>query len=200
MKISAVLFDIGGVLIELNGLPSIAKLLDSDQSLDDIYKYWMAAPSVIGHETGKLNTDEFAEAVVKDLKLSISPEAFMENFATWIVGTFPDTFDLLDAIDNAITVAALSNTSDAHWQEVEKTGLADQIAHLFLSHEIGHLKPSPQAFQTVVDGLSIPASEIIFFDDVLENVEAAKRFGMIAHQALNPAQARATLVDYGIAK
>ncbi|MFW5439968.1 MAG: HAD family hydrolase [Methylophilaceae bacterium] len=198
MKISAVLFDIGGVLIELNGLPSIAKLLDSEQSLDDIYQYWMAAPSVIGHETGKLSTDEFAKEVVKDLKLTITPEAFMENFATWIVGTFPGTFALLDAIPDTIKVAALSNTSGAHWKEVEATGLTDKIEHLFLSHEIGHLKPSAPAFQAAVDGLGIQAAEIIFFDDVIENVNAANAFGLKAHQALNPAQAKQTLMQYGL--
>jgi len=198
MKISAVLFDIGGVLIELNGLPSIAKLLDSDQSLEDIYKYWMSAPSVIGHETGQLNTDEFAQAVVKDLKLSITPDAFMENFATWIVGTFPDSVDVINAIPSHIKVAALSNTSDAHWKEVEATGLTDVIEHLFLSHQIGHLKPSAPAFQAAVDGLGLPASEIIFFDDVIENVDAANAFGLLAHQALNPTQARAILTDYGV--
>lgn len=200
MTISAVLFDIGGVLIELNGLPSIAKLLDSDQSLEDIYKYWMAAPSVIGHETGKLDTDAFAKAVVKDLKLSISPDAFMENFRTWIVGTFPDTFSLLDAIPNTVKVAALSNTSGAHWKEVEATGLTNKIEHLFLSHEIGHLKPSPPAFQAAVDGLGMPAKEIIFFDDVQENVNAANAFGLQAFQALNPSEAKTILIEQGVIK
>lgn len=196
MKISAVLFDVGGVLIELNGLPSIAKLLDSNQSLEDIYQYWMAAPSVIGHETGKLTTDEFKQAVVKDLKLTISPDAFMKNFSSWIVGTFPDTFELLDAIPDTLKVAALSNTSDAHWKEVEATGLANRIEHLFLSHEIGHLKPSPPAFQAAVDGLGLPAEEIIFFDDVIENVTAGNAFGLKAHQVLNPSQAKEVLTAY----
>lgn len=198
MKISAILFDIGGVLIELNGLPSIAKLLDSNQSYDDIYQRWMSAPSVIGHETGKLNTDEFAQAVVKDLDIDITPQAFMENFATWIVGVFPDTFALLADIPNDISVGALSNTSDAHWREVEATGLPDRIEHLFLSHHIGHLKPSTPAFQAAVDGLDVPANEILFFDDVAENVNAAQAFGLIAHQVESPSQARAVLKDYGI--
>lgn len=198
MAISAVLFDVGGVLIELNGLPSIAKLLESDQSLDDIYKYWMAAPSVIGHETGQISSEEFSIEVVKDLNLDISPSAFMENFATWIVGTFPDTFTLLDSIPNHIKVAALSNTSPAHWVEVEKTGLSDKIEHLFLSHEIGHLKPHPPSFQAAVDGLQLPAEEIIFFDDNMQNVQAANAFGLKAHQALNPTHAKQVLSEYGV--
>ena len=198
MAISAVLFDVGGVLIELNGLPSIAKLLDSDQSLDDIYKYWMSAPSVIGHETGQITSEEFSLEVVKDLNLDMSPAAFMENFATWIVGTFPDTFTLLDDIPQHIKVAALSNTSPAHWVEVEKTGLTDKIEHLFLSHEIGHLKPHYPSFQAAVDGLNLPAEEIIFFDDNMQNVHAANEFGLKAHQALNPQHARLVLNEYGL--
>lgn len=198
MTISAILFDIGGVLIELDGLPSLAKLLDSQQSHDEIYKNWMASPSVIGHETGKLSTDEFAVQVVKDLNIDLSPDAFMENFSTWIVGTFPNTFDLLDAIPSTLTVAALSNTSAAHWVHVEATGLTNKLDHLFLSHEIGHLKPDHQSFQAAVDGLQLPAEEIIFFDDNMQNVHAANAFGLKAHQALNPEHARQVLNQYGL--
>lgn len=196
MTISAVLFDIGGVLIELDGLPSLAKLLGSQQTHDKIYKNWMASPAVIRHETGQISSDEFAIQVVQDLNIDLTPDAFMENFATWIVGVFPNTFDLLNAIPSTISIAALSNTSAAHWKHVEATGLTNKLDHLFLSHEIGHLKPDYQAFQAAVDGLKLPAQEIIFFDDNIDNVAAANAFGLKAHQALNPEQARQVLKQY----
>ncbi|QVL45529.1 MAG: HAD-IA family hydrolase [Methylophilaceae bacterium] len=196
MKISAVLFDIGGVLIELNGLPSLAKLLDSQQSHDEIYKNWMSSPAVIAHETGKISSDVFAERIVKDLNINLSPDAFMANFATWIVGTFPNTFDLLHAIPDDITLAALSNTSQAHWVHVEATGLTESLDHLFLSHEIGHLKPEHQAFAVAATGLQLPAEEIIFFDDNIDNVNAANAFGFHAYQAFNPEQVKQVLMQY----
>ena len=198
MKISAVLFDIGGVLIELDGLPSLAKLLNSEQSHDEIYKNWMSSPSVIAHETGKLTADEFAMRVVEDLQIDLSPDAFMQNFATWIVGTFPNTFELLEAIPPHIPLAALSNTSAAHWIHVEATGLTQKLDHLFLSHEIGHLKPNHEAFQAAIDGLQLPAEEVIFFDDNIDNVIAASAFGLKAHQAFNPTQAKQILNQYGV--
>jgi len=198
MKISAVLFDIGGVLIELNGLPSIAKLLNSNQSYDDIYKKWMASPSVIAHETGKMQADAFAVGAVHDLELTISPQAFIENFATWIVGVFPDTFSLLEDIPENITIAALSNTSPTHWQRVEETGLAKTFDHLFLSHEIGQLKPAKASFQVVVDTLQLPANEIIFFDDNIDNVNAAINMGFLGQQVLNPVEAKRVLEEYKI--
>ncbi len=198
MKISAVLFDIGGVLIELDGLPSLAKLLNSEQSHDEIYKNWMSSPSVIAHETGKLSADEFAMRVVEDLQIDLSPDAFMQNFATWIVGTFPNTFELLEAIPPPIPLAALSNTSAAHWIHVDATGLTQKLDHLFLSHEIGHLKPNHEAFQAAIDGLQLPAEEVIFFDDNIDNVIAASAFGLKAHQAFNPTQAKQILNQYGV--
>ncbi len=196
MTISAVLFDIGGVLIELDGLPSLAKLLGSQQSHDIIYQKWMASPSVIAHETGKLSSDEFAAQIVQDLNINLTPDAFMENFSRWIVGVFPNTFDLLDAIPSTLPVAALSNTSAAHWKHVEATGITDKLDHLFLSHEIGHLKPDHYAFQAAIDGLKLPAQEVIFFDDNIDNVAAANAFGLKAHQAFNPEQAKQILKQY----
>ncbi len=196
MKISAILFDIGGVLIELNGLPSIAKLLNSGLSYDDIYKQWMASPSVIAHETGKIQADAFAIGAVNDLNLTITPQAFIENFATWIVGTFPDTFELLAAIPSNITLAALSNTSPTHWERVEATDLHQHFQHLFLSHEIGHLKPAPPSFQIVLDQLKLPAEEIIFFDDNIDNVNASIAMGFKGHQAFNPTDIKVILKTY----
>ncbi len=198
MQISAILFDIGGVLIELDGLPSLAKLLDSQQTYDEIYQQWMASPSVIAHETGKIDAAEFAVGAINDLNLSLSPEAFLANFSTWIVGTFPNTFNLLDRIPASITVAALSNTSAPHWRRVEKTGLANKFDALFLSHEIGHLKLDIQAFQVVLDELNLPAEEIIFFDDNIDNVNAAAAIGFKAHQATNPEEARQILDQYNL--
>ncbi len=198
MKLSAILFDIGGVLIELDGLPSLSKLLDSKQSHDEIYKYWMASPSVIAHETGKISTEEFATEVVKDLKLDLAPEAFLANFRTWIIGVFPNTFELLDSIPSTLSIAALSNTSAAHWKEVEATGLAEKIDHLFLSHEIGHLKPDQASFQAAMHGLKLPAEEIIFFDDNIDNVNAANSFGLKAHKVINPTEAEYVLKEYDL--
>ena len=111
---------------------------------------------------------------------------------------FQILFELLASIPSTLTVAALSNTSAAHWVHVESTGLTTQLDHLFLSHEIGHLKPDHKAFQAAVDGLQLPAEEIIFFDDNIDNVHAANAFGLKAHQALNPSQAKQVLNQYGL--
>lgn len=198
MKISAVVFDLGGVLIELNGLPSIAALLKSDQPLEQLYKQWMAAPSVIAHETGKLSPHDFSHAVVQEMGFPLSPEDFIAHFSTWIVGAFPSAIELVQSLSSQCTVAALSNTSPPHWARVEETGIAEHFDHVFLSHEIGHLKPHPPAFQVVTDTLNCQPHEVVFFDDNIDNVNAAADFGFKSHQAFNPDEAKEILKAYAL--
>jgi putative hydrolase of the HAD superfamily len=76
--------------------------------------------------------------------------------------------------------------------------LATRFERAFLSHEIGHLKPSPEAFCSALRGLDLPASAVLFLDDSAANVAAAAALGMPAQLARNPAEARAALVDHGI--
>jgi putative hydrolase of the HAD superfamily len=196
--IQAILFDVGGVLIALDGVPTMARLLGLDPSQEVVYQRWMTSASVIAYETGKIGAEEFAAGVVADLSLTISPEAFLADFCSWPGALLPGALDVLDAIPRHYRVAALSNTSAVHWERIAATGLATRFERVFLSHEIGHLKPSPDAFHHALDGLDLPASAVLFLDDNARNVAAAAALGMPAQLARNPAEARAALVDHGI--
>jgi putative hydrolase of the HAD superfamily len=197
-SIRAILFDVGGVLIALDGVPTMARLLGLDPSQEVVYQRWMTSASVIAYETGKIGAEEFAAGVVADLGLAIPPEAFLADFCSWPGALLPGALDVLDAIPRRYRVAALSNTSAVHWERIAATGLTSRFERAFLSHEIGHLKPSPHAFRCALQGLDLPASEVLFLDDSARNVDAAAALGMPAHLARNPAEARSVLVDYAI--
>jgi hypothetical protein len=46
-------------------------------------------------------------------------------------------------------------------------GLADRFEQAFLSHEIGHLKPAPEAFLFALEGMRLAPSEVLLIDDGL---------------------------------
>ena len=106
----AILFDIGGVLIALDGVPTMARLLGLEPSQDVVYQRWMTSASVIAYETGKIGAEEFAAGVVADLGLAISPEAFLADFCRWPGALLPGAVEVLDAIPRRYRVAELSNT------------------------------------------------------------------------------------------
>jgi len=106
--------------------------------------------------------------------------------------------ELLDEIPASYRVAALSNTSAVHWDTIAATGLTHRFERAFLSHQIGYLKPSPEAFACALRGLDLPASDVLFIDDSQRNVAAAATLGMHAQLARNAAEARSVLIEYGV--
>ncbi len=77
-------------------------------------------------------------------------------------------------------------------------GFIHHFERLYLSHQIGHMKPEPEAFAVALDGMGLTPSEVLFLDDGLRNVEAAQSLGMVAHLAKGPAEVRHILSGYGI--
>jgi HAD superfamily hydrolase (TIGR01509 family) len=197
-KIAGVLFDIGGVLVALDGVPSMARLLGVEPQHESLHASWVATPSVVAHETGRIGAAEFAAAVVVELKLPVTAEVFLQDFCSWPQGLMPGALELLDEIPDTYRVAALSNTSAVHWEKIQAMGLVDRFDHVYLSHQIGHLKPAAGAFLAALEGMRLSPPEVLFLDDGLRNVEAAKALGMQAQLARGPQEARRVLAQYGV--
>ena len=51
---------------------------------------------------------------------------------------------------------------------------------VFVSHELGKRKPTPEAFHAVAQAIYVPPERILFFDDTLDNVNGALAVGMQA--------------------
>lgn len=197
-KISGILFDIGGVLVALDGMPTMAKLLGVEPQYEVLHTMWLESPSVVAHETGKIDAATFAAGIVADLRLPVSADCFLREFCNWPTGLFPGALQLLDEIPDSYTVAALSNTSAVHWQKIRAMGLENQFDATYLSHQIGYLKPDPEAFLVALEGMELSPSEVLFLDDGIRNIEAALEEGMHAHVARGPEDARRVLSQYGI--
>ena len=65
----------------------------------------------------------------------------------------------------------------------------------FASYEIGYLKPEKEAFEYVIGELQCDASEILFFDDNIVNVEAAKKMNIQSYQTRGVRELRGKIVD-----
>jgi FMN phosphatase YigB (HAD superfamily) len=193
-----VLFDIGGVLVALDGGPYLAKLLGLEPEHEALHAMWLASPSVVEHETGKIQAAAFAAGVVADLRLPVTADSFLQDFCSWPKGLLPGALRLLDEIPDTYRVAALSNTSAVHWDTIQAMGFVDRFDQMYLSHRIGYLKPAKEAFLVALEGMSLPPADVLFLDDGLRNVDAARSLGMHAHLARGPEEARSVLVQYGV--
>ena len=194
----AVLFDLGGVLIETIGTAEIARLTGKSDGAA-IWRQWLVSPWVQRFEAGRCTPEEFAAGFVAENGFDLSPAAFLASFRGWIAHALPGAFDLLAQVRARAAIGCLSNTNVLHYRDNgDLRALIDACEHRFLSFEIGHVKPSAAIFAHAVAGLGHAPEEILFLDDNEPNVAAARALGIDAVCVKGVAAARAALVERSV--
>lgn len=90
----------------------------------------------------------------------------------------------------ATRTAAVANAWPA-WPylraRLRKGGIAELFDEVVLSCEVGCAKPDPRIYQVILERLGVAPGDVLFVDDVSDNVEAAESLGMPAHLHRNTA-------------
>jgi putative hydrolase of the HAD superfamily len=193
-----VLFDLGGVLIELGGLAAFRELagLGSDE---EMWERWLGCPWVRRFERGGCTPDEFAEGVVADWQLGVPPDRFLQIFEAWPIGPFAGSAALLEDVQGSVPIGCCSNTNVVHWSyQSQHWPLLEVFDHSFLSFELGLVKPDREMFEAVGERVPAEPDRVLFLDDVVQNVDAARSYGFRAEQVHGPEQCRAVLEGLGL--
>jgi putative hydrolase of the HAD superfamily len=185
-KISAVLFDYGMVLSNVPEDAAWRKLehvLEAEQKTFQA-AYWKYRDA---YDRGALSAQTYWESVARDLDKAIDANVLRALIdADTNVWTQPNVemMEWSARLNRAgIKTGILSNIGDA--MELGVLGrfpaLAEFSHHTF-SHRLGIAKPDAAIYQHAVEGLGVPAGEILFVDDREENILAARAAGMVAVQ------------------
>ncbi len=115
------------------------------------------------------------------------------------VGANPEMYALVQELKNReIRVGLLSNINDRYVKLIRDFGLYQLFDPCLLSCEIGLNKPDPKAYEALLRAINLPPQEVLFIDDKLENVEAAKQMGIDALLFQSAAQVRMELEKKGL--
>ncbi len=173
-----VLFDLGGVLVRLGGVPQMQALSGID-SEDALWARWLSCPWVRDFERGRCSPDDFAAGVIDEWGLGVTAEDFLERFRSWPEALFPGAVQLVDEVRTRCRVGCLSNTNQLHWAEQSsRWGLADLFEVAFLSYQLDLVKPDRAIFTHVTSALRLAPERILFLDDNTVNVEQARSVGL----------------------
>jgi putative hydrolase of the HAD superfamily len=196
--VDVVLFDLGGVLLEVGGVGPMRQLsgIDTDEEL---WARWLACPWVQRLEAGRCSPEDFAAGVVTDWDLPVSAEEFLTTFGAWVNQPMAGAAELVAATADSARIGCLSNTNayqwDAHFGALPLIGAFE---FRFLSFELGLVKPDPAIFGAVAARLPAQPARVLFLDDNAVNVESAVEFGFRAHLVRGVGEARRALVDAGV--
>lgn len=193
-----VLFDLGGVLIELGGVDHFGQLIgEGDEA--EIWRSWLTSHWVREYERGLCSRREFAAGMREEHGLSLEEEEFLEMFLSWPRGLLPGASDLVGGLESGVRPACLSNTNELHWNEQRDADVLQRLFELrFLSHELGLVKPDREIFEHVLSDLGLIGGEVLFLDDNQINVDGALRVGLDAHVVKGVDAARELLRSRGL--
>jgi putative hydrolase of the HAD superfamily len=112
----------------------------------------------------------------------------------------PGIAALLAAAARRMPLYAFSNTNPAHvaYFSVAYAELLSHFRTVFLSSTIGLRKPDAAAYDHVVEAIGVPASRILFFDDLAANIEGARARGLQAIHVTSTDDVARALTALGI--
>ena len=177
----ALLLDFGNVLVEID--------------FARVTRHWAQAariePAVLAsrfshdepyrrHERAEIGIAEYFAALRTNLGVALDDDTLLEGWNAVFVREIPEVVAMLPRLARRLPLYLFSNTNPAHHQFFARR-YEEALAHfrrLFVSHELGARKPEPAAFLKVAHAIGAPPGRVLFFDDLPENIEGARRAGM----------------------
>ncbi|MEM7625963.1 MAG: HAD-IA family hydrolase [Planctomycetota bacterium] len=166
-----------------------------------------AADLFNGFETGTIAVDDYAARAAAIT--GASPEDIIAILDACLIETYPGTVEMLDRLADLPTkTACLSNTNARHWQLITDPANPsylplERLDYPWGSQILGLAKPNPAIYRRVEELTDTPPDRILFFDDISENIDAARACGwhaeLVARDTDNPIPAvTAKLEAYGV--
>jgi len=181
----ALLFDLGRVVIDIDFQRTLARWADhAGRSPADLAVRFSRGDVYQRHERGELCDTEFFADLRAALGFDLSDAELLDGWNATFIGEMPGIAPLLARAAQRVPLYALSNTNPAHVAHFSQhfAGLLGHFREVFLSSSIGLRKPDAAAFDHVVKAIGVAPGRIVFFDDLIENIEGARACGLIAVQ------------------
>jgi FMN phosphatase YigB (HAD superfamily) len=202
--IQAVVFDVGRVIVDLDPRRILAALGPSASSGMKISpeKVWaiiQADPWWNEWQMGRVSSRDWAEHLMGLFDVRITFDQFRD---AWNSVILPDPIlpDLLFArLSDKCRLVLLSNTDPLHVEYlVPRFSFYRYFHYRVLSCRIGAIKPGPLIFQAAIQAAGVPARNILFIDDVMQNVAAARLQGLHGLQFQNRVQLEFDLRSFNL--
>ncbi|MEO9966822.1 MAG: HAD family phosphatase [Reichenbachiella sp.] len=197
MNIKTIIFDLGGVIIDLDFMqtPKAFSQL-TGWTAEDILKRYFEPGLFQDYEKG-LISDQALRAGINELFGTDLTDEQIDSAWCAMLGDVPRArLDFMNQLREDYKVAVLSNTNAIHVAAFNQTirqtsgessleAFADEV---YFSHEIKMRKPDLEIYHAVLESTGTPAEQCLFLDDTKANLEAAAQVGIQTLHIAEPNQ------------
>lgn len=188
-----VIFDLGNVLVYIHPEAFLQTLgIDSPENrriyqkkVIDIVKLYERGEDSTGKfldNLDKLFNAHDAGGVHQGGNSWYSRDDFRRAMLSIIGRPVPGMEQLVRSLAPKVPLGLLSNTNPLHFDAcMENLRVLQFIPSHFLSYQLRSLKPESGIFERTIDFLKLDPRDILYIDDLPENIEAAERAGLSGH-------------------
>ncbi|MGZ5440983.1 MAG: HAD family hydrolase [Thermoanaerobaculia bacterium] len=195
------LFDLGNTLIKLAYERVLERVCRSAAlKRDELLELLEEPGGYRDMERGAVTFREFYEFIADKAGYRGSLHDFREIWSDFFDGPIVGSEDLLDRIRAKYRVAFLSNSNEVHAELIPRrfSTLFRKDDRFVFSHRFRVAKPDPEIFRRALEVMGTLPQHVVFVDDLMENVLAARSEGMRAFQFIDAEQLRRELTAEGL--
>jgi len=185
-NIKTIIFDLGGVLVDLDVDACICRFHELGfLNAHEYLNAYLQKGIFLEMEEGKITDDEFYDKFrALSINKDITNEQIAEAWCSIVIGLSDYKLDLLLELRKKYRVFLLSNTNRIvesyyarHFFTKQGLTIDDYFDRRYVSYEIGLVKPYHDIYKYLIADSGIDPQEALFLDDGEKNITAAKELG-----------------------
>jgi 2-haloacid dehalogenase len=198
--INAVVFDVGGVLLDWDPRHLYRKLFDDEQEMERFLAELCTVEWHAQHDRGVPAEQSCAELAAEHPEYAELIHAWSQRTEEMIAGTIDGSIEILRELKDAgIRCYALTNMeAETYPLRAARYEFMSWFDGTVVSAHEGVIKPEREIFERLLTRYGLEPGRTLMIDDSRRNVEAAAGLGMQTVHYTSPAQLRGELERFGL--
>ena len=184
-NISTLIFDFGGVLIDLEMNQSILNFKKLGvENVENYLSNFGQSGFFMQLEKGKISAEEFRYEIRKMTTNTITDKEIDDAWNAFLVRIPSEKLDIVYQLRKKFRVIMLSNTNAIHFPYAERTffsyknrGIDEYFDKCYRSYDMKMAKPDAEIFEAILSQEQVAANQCLLLDDGPKNIEQAQKLG-----------------------
>lgn len=184
-SIDAVVFDVGGVLVDWDPRHLYRKVIADDARMEVFLREVCTPAWHAQHDLGVPFNSSVPALVIQHPEWTDEIQAWADRFQEMWSGPVRGSVEVLSALrasDTRVPIYAATNWGSDNWRLAKTlfpflSGFDGEL----VSADVRLLKPDPRFFDLLVDRFRLTPTSTLYIDDNPENVDAASQKGLVVH-------------------
>jgi 2-haloacid dehalogenase len=196
----AVVFDLGGVLIDWNPRYLYRVLFADEQAMEDFLATVCSGSWNERQDGGRTIAEAEAELLATHPQHESLIRAYYSEFDRMLAGPIDGTVAILEELHaRDVPLYALTNWSRETFHHARRRfGFLERFRGIVVSGELGMMKPDARIFRHLTQTHGLDPAACLFIDDSPKNVAGARAAGLRALHFTGPDALRGELGRYGL--